>query len=64
MQPQLPAPPAAVALGVGAASRHDQPADRIDWNVVKMRYCGCWAHTDDPSKKSPEDMLKEEFGDL
>ena len=54
MQPQLPAPPAAVALGVGAVPSHDQPAGPIDGNVVKMQYGGCWSHTDLVQLRRPE----------
>lgn len=35
-----------------------------DWSTFKMQYHGCWPHSDDPNKKSPENMPKDEFGEL
>lgn len=40
------------------------PTPHVNWDTFKMQYHGCWPHSDDPFRKSPEDMPKEEFGEL
>lgn len=32
--------------------------------LCKRQYCGTWSHTEDASKKKPEDMNKNDFGEL
>ena len=36
----------------------------INWSVVRMQFHGTWSHSDDPQRKLPEDMSKEDFGEL
>lgn len=40
------------------------PADGADYIPHRMQYHGTWSHSDDPTRKSPESMSKQEFGDL
>ena len=47
-----------------APEGRNQNVAAADWNVVKMQYCGCWAHTSTPGLKAPRDMPKADFGEL
>ena len=37
---------------------------RVDGDMRKMEFSGCWEHTGDPHKKARESMLKSAFGPL
>lgn len=48
----------------GAGQGGGDDSSTVGGATPKRQYLGTWSHTDDPTKKSPRDMSKKDFGEL